>query len=246
MLLKDKIALVTGASRGIGKEIALAFAREGAALALCSRSLESLEKVREEVSQLGAKSICLPTDVQDTQNVEDAVKKTIDTYGRIDILVNNAGVTKDNLIVRMTDDDWNYVISVNLRGTFLFTRAVTKSMIRQRAGSIVNVSSVIGLTGNMGQANYAASKAGIIGLTKSAAKELARRNVRVNAVAPGFIETEMTDKLGEETKAAVLNQIPLGRFGSPKDVAQLVVYLASDLSNYMTGQVIAIDGGMVM
>ncbi|MBI4550042.1 MAG: 3-oxoacyl-[acyl-carrier-protein] reductase [Candidatus Omnitrophica bacterium] len=246
MLLKDKVALVTGASRGIGREIALSFAREGAVLSLVSRSIESLEKVSAEIAAAGGRSICLPADVQDTQTVEDAVKKTIDTHGRIDILVNNAGVTKDNLIVRMSDEDWNYVISVNLRGTFLFTRAVTKSMIRQRAGSIVNVSSVVGLTGNMGQANYAASKAGIIGLTKSAAKELARRNVRVNAVAPGFIETEMTDKLGEDTKTAVLNQIPLGRFGSPQDVAQLVVYLASDLSNYMTGQVIAIDGGMVM
>lgn len=246
MLLKDQVALVTGASRGIGREVALMLAAEGAKLTICSRSTEELAKLRDEIISRGGVCLDLKTDVQVHTEVEDAVKKTLDTYGRIDILVNNAGVTRDNLLARMSEDDWNFVLSVNLRGTFLFTRAVSKPMIKQRKGKIVNIASVIGLTGNAGQANYAASKAGIIGFTKSVAKELAKRNVCVNAVAPGFIETEMTDKLSEDVKTAILGQIPLGRFGSPKDVAQTVLFLASDQANYMTGQVLVVDGGMVM
>ncbi len=246
MLLKDQVAVVTGASRGIGREVALMLAAEGAQLAICSRSAEELGKLREEIAGRGGKCLDLKTDVQVAAEVEDAVKKTLDTYGRIDILVNNAGVTRDNLLARMSEDDWNFVLAVNLRGTFLFTRAVSRPMIRQRKGKIVNIASVIGMTGNTGQANYAASKAGIIGFTKSVAKELARRNICVNAVAPGFVETDMTDKLSDDVKAAILGQIPLGRFGSPKDVAQTVLFLASDQANYMTGQVLVVDGGMVM
>jgi len=246
MLLRDQVALVTGASRGIGREVALLLAVEGAQLAICSRSTEELEKLREEITNLGGKCVDLKTDVQVPAEVEDAVKKTLDTYGRIDILVNNAGVTRDNLLARMSEDDWNFVLSVNLRGTFLFTRAVSRPMIKQRKGKIINIASVVGMTGNAGQANYAASKAGIIGFTKSVAKELARRNICINAVAPGFIETEMTGKLSEELKSTVLGQIPLGRFGSPKDVAQTVLFLASDQANYITGQVLVVDGGMVM
>lgn len=246
MLLKDQVALITGGGRGIGREIALTLGEAGASIAICGRSEENLEKVSSELRRKGLQCLCLKTDVQKAEEVDQAVKKTLDTYSRIDILVNNAGVTKDNLIARLSEEDWNYVLSVNLRGTFLFIRAVSKIMIKHRKGKIINISSVIGLTGNPGQANYAASKAGIIGLTKSAARELASRNIYVNAVAPGFIETDMTHSLSGETKASVLREIPLGRFGSPKDIAQVVLFLASDHSNYICGQVIVVDGGMVM
>ncbi len=246
MLLKDQVALITGASRGIGREIAIAFAAEGAVLALCSRSEENLQKLSQELERKGFSCLKLKADVQISSEVDEAVKKTLDTFRRIDILVNNAGVAKDNLIARLSDEDWNDVLSVNLRGTFLFTRAVSKPMIKQRKGKIINISSVIGLTGNAGQANYAASKAGIIGFTKSAAKELASRNICVNAIAPGFIETDMTEKLPDSAKTAILGQIPLGRFGSPNDVAQVALFLASNYSNYITGQVVVVDGGMVM
>lgn len=246
MLLKDQVALITGGSRGIGREIALTFADEGAHLALCARSAENLEKIGGEIRAKGKKCLSLCVDVQNAAEVEEAVKKTLDTYGRVDILVNNAGVTKDNLIARMSEEEWDSVLSVNLRGVFLFTKAVSKPMIRQRKGKIINISSVVGMTGNMGQANYAASKAGIIGFTKSIAKELARRNILVNAVAPGFIETEMTQQLPDDAKASVLQEIPLGRFGSAKEVADAVLFLASDYSNYITGHVLVVDGGLVM
>ncbi len=246
MLLKNQVALITGGSRGIGKEIAISFADEGAQIAICGRSQESLGKIQSEIEAKNRKCLSLKADVQVESEVEDVVKKTLDTYGRIDILVNNAGVAKDNLIARLSEEDWDLVLSVNLRGTFLFTRTVSKPMIKQRKGKIINITSVIGLIGNTGQANYAASKAGIIGFTKSVAKELGKRNILVNAVAPGFIETEMTEKLSEDAKTTVLGEIPLGRFGSPKDVAQTVLFLASDYSNYITGQVVVVDGGMVM
>lgn len=246
MLLKDQVALVTGGTRGIGKEIALTLAEHGARIVICGRSLEDLEKVKSEIEGKNTTCLAFPTDVQVASQIEETVKKTVDTLGRIDILVNNAGVTRDNLIVRMSEDDWNFVISVNLRGCFLFTKAVSKPMIKQKKGKIINITSVIGLTGNAGQANYAASKAGVIGLTKSTAKELAKRNICVNAVAPGFIETDMTDKLPEDAKKAILGGIPLGRLGHTKDIAQAVLFLASDCSNYMTGQVLVVDGGMVM
>lgn len=246
MLLQDQVALITGGSRGIGRAIALTFAEHGAHLAVCARSEEGLVKIQEEIEANGRKCLKLQTDVQVAAQVEDAVKKTLDTYGRIDILVNNAGLTKDNLIARLSEEDWNLVLAVNLRGTFLFTRAVSKPMIKRKKGKIINITSIIGLTGNMGQANYSASKAGIIGFTKSAAKELGQRNIQVNAVAPGFIETEMTEKLSDDAKASILGKIPLGRFGSPKDVAQAVLFLASEYSNYITGQVVVVDGGIVI
>jgi 3-oxoacyl-[acyl-carrier protein] reductase len=246
MLLKDRVAVVTGGSRGIGKEIALTFAAEGARVALCGRSAADLEKVKSEIESNGASCIVLQADVSQSGEAERVVQKTLDTWGIVDILVNNAGVTKDNLIARLSEEDWDFVLAVNLKGVFLFTKAVSKPMIKQRRGKIINVTSVIGLTGNAGQANYAASKAGIIGFTKSVAKELGRRNICVNALAPGYIETDMTGKIPEETKTAILNGIPLGRLGCPKDVARAALFLASDDSNYITGQVIVVDGGMVM
>jgi 3-oxoacyl-[acyl-carrier protein] reductase len=207
---------------------------------------ETLEKLGKELTDQGCRCIHFKTDVQIASEVSETVKKTLDTFGRIDILVSNAGITRDNLIARMSDDEWDEVLAINLRGVFLFTRAVSKPMIKQKAGKIVNISSIVGLTGNAGQANYAASKAGIVGFTKSVARELAPRNIRVNVVAPGFIETDMTVKLPDNAKVAVLEKIPLGRFGSPKDVAQTVLFLASDFSNYITGQVLVVDGGMGM
>ena len=245
--LADKVAIITGASRGIGREIAILFAKEGACLALTARKLETLEVVGKEIESLGGHAPFLfALDVKDAQKVEEFADKTLDKYKRVDILVNNAGVTKDGLFVRMSESDWDEVLDVNLKGTFLCMRAVSKIMMKQRQGKIVNMASVIGLTGNSGQANYAASKAGIIALTKSVAKELGSRNVRVNAIAPGFIETEMTRGLSEELKATILKSIPAGVFGQPADVAKVALYLASDESDFITGQVITVDGGMVM
>lgn len=245
--LKDKIAIVTGATRGIGREIALAFAREGAKLVITGRNMQLLEGVAAEIKTVsGQEPLVLQVDVKDSVKVGELLDKTLDKYSRVDILVNNAGVTKDGLFVRMSEADWDEVLDTNLKGTFLCMRAASKVMMKQRQGKIINIASVIGLTGNAGQANYAASKAGIIALTKSVAKELGSRNVLVNAIAPGFIETEMTQGLNEETKAAILKSIPVGAFGKPADVARTAVYLASDESNFVTGQVITVDGGMVM
>ena len=245
--LQDKVAIITGASRGIGREIALLFAKEGAKLALTARNSEALSAVAKEITEAGGSGpLLVAVDVKDAQKVQELVDKTLDKYGRVDILVNNAGVTKDTLFVRMTEVDWDEVLDTNLKGTFLCMRAVSKVMMKQRAGRIINMASVIGLTGNAGQANYAASKAGIIALTKSVAKELGSRNVLANAIAPGFIETEMTQGLGEETKGAILKSIPAGIFGKPIDIAKTALFLASDESNFITGQVITVDGGMVM
>ncbi len=245
--LEGKVAIVTGASRGIGREIALLFAKEGAQLVLTARSLDALQKLAQEITAFGGKSpMVFELDVKNAAKVEEMTDKTLDNYSRIDILVNNAGITRDGLFVRMSEDQWDEVLNTNLKGTFLCMRAASKAMMKQRAGRIINMASVIGLTGNAGQANYAASKAGIIALTKSLAKELGSRNVLVNAIAPGFIETEMTDALSQETKQAILKNIPAACFGKPLDVAKTALYLASDESNYVTGQVITVDGGMVM
>jgi len=245
--LQDKVAIVTGASRGIGREIALLFAQDGAKLTVTARNTGLLESLAGEIRAAGGEGpLIFALDVKDAAKVEELVDKTLDKYKRIDILVNNAGVTRDGLFVRMSEDDWDEVLSTNLKGTFLCMRAASKVMMRQRAGRIINMASVIGLIGNAGQANYAASKAGIIALTKSVAKELGSRNVLVNAIAPGFIETEMTQALSDSVKSAILRSIPAGCFGKPMDVAKVALYLASDESSFITGQVITVDGGMVM
>ena len=245
--LKDKIAIITGASRGIGREIAVFFAKEGAKLVLTARNQEALKAVAKEIYEISREEpLVFQLDVRDSAKVEELLDKTLDKYKRVDILVNNAGVTKDGLFVRMTDADWDEVLDTNLKGTFLCMRAVSKVMMKQRYGKIINMASVIGLIGNAGQANYAASKAGIIALTKSVAKELGSRNVMVNAIAPGFIDTEMTQGLTADVKNAILKTIPVGSFGKPIDVAKTALYLASDESNFITGQVITVDGGMVM
>ncbi len=247
MHLKDKVAIITGASRGIGKAIALAYAKEGAKLALCATNEQLLESVSSEIESIyGHKPIYFAFDVRDRQQVENAVKKTLDTYSRIDILVNNAGATRDQLLALMSEDDWDFVLSINLKSVFLFTKAVTKPMIRQRAGRIINMSSVVGMIGNAGQANYAASKGGVIAFTKTAAKELAKRNITVNAIAPGFIQTDMTAKLGEKVEEEMKNLIPLGRYGQAEDIANVAVFLASEQSAYITGQIIGVDGGLSM
>ncbi len=245
--LEGKVALVTGASRGIGREIALLFAREGAHVVLTARNEAALGEVAAQIrAAAGSEPMLAALDVKNAQKVGAVVQGALDKWGRIDILVNNAGVTKDGLFVRMSEEDWDEVLDTNLKGTFLCMRAVSKAMMKQRSGRIINMASVIGLTGNAGQANYAASKAGIIALTKSVAKELGSRNVLVNAIAPGFIETDMTQALGEDVRNAILKTIPVGVFGKPSDVARTALFLASDESAFVTGQVITVDGGMVM
>jgi 3-oxoacyl-[acyl-carrier protein] reductase len=246
MILKDRIALITGAARGIGREIALTLAGEGADIAICDINEEALAICKGEIESLGRRCVSSVADVSNTKSAEEMVNKTLDKFSRIDILVNNAGITKDALLMRMCEEDWDAVLAINLKGAFNFTKAVSKVMVKQRYGKIVNIASIIGIMGNAGQANYAASKAGLIGLTKSTAKELAARGINVNAIAPGFIRTPMTDKLTDQQKEAMLKLIPLGRFGEPKDVASLVLFLATDSSSYITGEVIKVDGGMVM
>ncbi len=245
-MLEGKVAIVTGAARGIGRAIAEELATAGADIALCDLKAEWLEETAEAVKKIGRKVECFSVDVSDSGAVNAAVSDVIGKFGKIDVVVNNAGITKDTFLMRMSDEDWDAVINVNLRGTFLFTRAVTKPMMKARSGAIVNIASIIGLIGNAGQCNYSASKAGVIALTKSSAKELAARGIRVNAVAPGFIETKMTEVLPEEVRQKMLDAIPMKRFGSPSDVARVVTFLASDAASYMTGQVLTISGGMVM
>ena len=234
--LEGKVAIVTGASRGIGAAIVKKLADEGAQVVACARSIESCE---------GA-ALCLKVDVSNSAEVDACVKTTVEKFGKVDILVNNAGITKDGLLMRMSDDDWNQVLDINLKGTFLFTRAVTRPMMKNRetGGSIVNISSVVGITGNAGQANYAASKGGIIALTKTVAKELGSRNIRCNAVAPGFIESKMTEGLSDEVKQSCMDSTSLKRFGRPEDVANAVAWLCGDDASYVTGQVIGVNGGM--
>jgi 3-oxoacyl-[acyl-carrier protein] reductase len=246
MQLKDKVAIVTGGARGIGRAIALLFAKEGADIAIADVNLEEAEKTAQEIELLKRRALALEMDVTDYAKVEVAVNKILDKFGKVDILVNNAGITRDNLMLRLSDVDWDTVLKVNLKGTFNCTKAVSRAMIKQRSGKIINIASIIGIIGNLGQANYSASKAGIIALTKTAAKEFATRNINVNAVAPGFIQTDMTAKLSEEIRQKMLAMIPLNRFGLPEDVARVCLFLASPEADYITGQTLIVDGGMVM
>ena len=244
-ILAGKTVLVTGAARGIGRAIAEAAAEAGADLALCDLQEDWLRETAEAVASRGSTARCYAVDVSDAEAVSKTVDAVVSDFGRVDVLVNNAGITRDGLLMRMTEQDWDAVLNVNLRGTFLFTKAVARPMVKQRSGAIVNIASIIGLIGNAGQCNYAASKAGVIALTKSSAKELAARNIRVNAVAPGFIESKMTDELSEDVRRRMLDSIPMKRFGVPEDVARVVLFLAGDASGYMTGQVLTVSGGMV-
>jgi 3-oxoacyl-[acyl-carrier protein] reductase len=246
MRLKDKVALVTGGARGIGQAIAMTFAKEGADIVVADVNLEVAQKTASEIESLGRKALALEMDVTDYQKVEEGVNKILDKFGKVDILVNNAGITKDNLLLRMSQAEWDAVISVNLKGTFNCIKAVSRPMVKQRSGRIISIASIIGLMGNWGQANYAASKAGIIALTKTVAKELASRNINANSVAPGFIQTEMTAKLSEDVKAKMMEAIPMAKLGTPEDVANVCLFLASEESRYITGQTITVDGGMVM
>lgn len=242
-----KSAIVTGASRGIGREIALLLAKEGARVAVnYSGSKDKADDVVKSITESGGEAFAIQADVSDADGVKNMVDKTLEIFGSIDILVNNAGITRDNLLMRMKEDEWDDVININLKGVFLCTKGVTRQMMRQRAGRIVNVASIVGVSGNPGQANYVAAKAGVIGFTKTAAKELASRNINVNAVAPGFITTDMTDALSEEVKNQMLSVIPLGKLGRPEDVARTVLFLLSEDAVYITGQTIHVDGGMVM
>ena len=246
MRLKNKVALITGGARGIGRAIALTYAQEGADIVVADVNLEIAQQTASEIEALGRKALALEMDVTSFAKVEEGINKILDKMGKVDILVNNAGITKDNLLLRMSEADWDAVINVNLKGTFNCIKAVTRPMIKRRGGRIISIASIIGLMGNPGQANYAASKAGIIALTKTVAKELSSRNINANAVAPGFIQTAMTDKLSEDVKKKMLEAIPLARLGTPQDVANVCLFLASDESSYITGQTITIDGGMVM
>ena len=246
MSLQDKIAIVTGASRGIGRAIALKLAKEGSDLVVTATTFESANKVAGEIEQLGRKALAFALNVAEIRECEGLVKTTLEKFSRIDILINNAGVTSDNLLIRMKQEEWDKVIDVNLKGTFNCIRASTKTLMKQRAGKIVNITSVVGIIGNAGQANYCASKAGVIGLTKSVARELASRNIQVNAVAPGYIETDMTKDLPDDVMQTLIDTIPLRRMGTTEDVASLVSFLASENADYITGQIITVDGGMVM
>jgi 3-oxoacyl-[acyl-carrier protein] reductase len=245
--LKGKVAIVTGGTQGIGFEIARQFSLQGAEVILSGRSLDKASTAAEQIShESGQKVLGMAADVSKSEDIEAMVNNALDSFKHIDILVNNAGITKDNLLMRMSERDFDDVLSTNLKGAFLCCKAVCRPMLKARGGSIINISSVVGLNGNAGQANYAASKAGLIGLTKSIAKELASRGIRANVVAPGFIRTSMTETLSEEAKAGLLSQIPLSRFGEASEIADACVFLASDRSRFVTGQVLRVDGGMMM
>ena len=247
MLLDGKVALVTGASRGIGRAVALKLASEGAKVAInYAGSQGKAEEVKAEIEKMGGEAILVQANVADSAAVEEMVAKVLETFGTIDILVNNAGITRDGLLARMKDEDFEAVVDTNLKGVFYCTKAVAKLMMKKRSGRIVNMASVVGLTGNAGQTNYAASKAGVIGFSKSAAKELASRGITVNMVAPGFIATDMTDAMNEKAREAVLGTIPMKRMGQPEDVASAVLFLVSENASYITGQIVNVDGGMVM
>ena len=244
--LENQIAVITGAGRGIGRAIALKFAVEGADIVAVDLKTDLVQETVEEVRKLGRKAWAVAANVSEAASVEAAVEQILKEAGRVDILVNNAGITKDGLLMRMSEADWDAVLDINLKGTFLFTKSFSRAFVKQRSGRIVNIASVIGLIGNAGQCNYAASKAGVIGFTKSVARELASRGVTANAIAPGFIETKMTEALGPEARAALLKQIPLASLGQPGDVAEAALFFASPAARYITGQVLAVDGGMVM
>ena len=244
--LQNQVAVVTGAGRGIGKAIALKFAAAGADIVCVSRTAENSESAAAEVRALGRKAWAYAVDVSDSASVTAAGEKILTEAGKVDLLVNNAGVTRDGLLMRMSEADWDTVLDTNLKGAFLFTKAFSRAFLKQRSGRILNVASVIGLIGNAGQANYAASKAALIGFTKSIAREFASRGITVNALAPGFIETDMTGGLSEEVREGILKQVPLGAFGKVEDIANAALFLASPESRYITGQVLTVDGGMVM
>lgn len=245
-MLSDKVAIVTGASRGIGRVLALALAGQGAKVVVSARNAEALETLTAEIKAQGGDALAVVGDVALEADANNLIGQTIAIYGKVDILVNNAGITRDGLLLRMKSDDWDAVLDTNLKGAFLCTRAVAKFMSKQRSGRIINMSSVVGEMGNAGQANYCASKAGLIGLTKSVARELARRNVTANVITPGFIVTDMTENMTDKAREAMTEQIPLGRLGEPEDVANAVLFLASDQSSYITGQVLGVNGGMYM
>jgi len=244
--LATQVALVTGGARGIGREIARLFAQHGADVALFDVNAEPLGQTAAELRALGRRAEGFVVDVTDGKQVDDGVAKVLDKRGRIDILINNAGVTQDGLLIRMDDAQWDRVLDINLKGTFLCTRAAARQMLKQRRGRIVNIASIVGIIGNPGQANYAASKAGIIGLTKAVAKELASRGITCNAIAPGFIKTEMTDALPEPARQRLLEAIPMGALGEPLDVARAALFLVSDAARYITGHVLVVDGGLAM
>jgi 3-oxoacyl-[acyl-carrier protein] reductase len=244
--LANQIAVVTGAGRGIGRAIALKFAAEGADVAVVSRTPENSEKVAHEIRGLGRRAWAHAVDVANAAPVNAAAEKILSECGKVDILVNNAGVTRDGLLMRMDEADWDMVLNTNLKGAFLVTKAFSRAMLKARTGRIINISSVIGLIGNAGQCNYAASKAGLIGFTQSCAREFAARGVTVNAIAPGFIETDMTAELNETLRAEILKKIPLGTLGQAEDIAAAALYLAATSGRYVTGQVLTVDGGMVM
>jgi 3-oxoacyl-[acyl-carrier protein] reductase len=246
MRLAGKVAVVTGGGRGIGREIAMTLATEGADIVIWDVNPADAQNTCKEIESLGRKTLADQVDVTNYESVEGGINKILDKYGKIDILVNNAGITKDNLLLRMSQQEWDTVINVNLKGTFNCTKAVFRPLSKQRSGRIINIASIIGIIGNYGQANYAASKAGIIALTKTSARELASRNVTVNAIAPGFIQTEMTAKLSDDVKAKMMEAIPMAKLGTPRDVANACLFLASNEADYITGQTIVVDGGMVM
>ncbi len=244
--LTDNVAIVTGSGTGIGKAIAIELAKRGCDVALCARRIEPLQETAKEIEALGRRTYLASVDVSDGESVNVFVQDTIKNLGKVDILVNNAGLTRDNLLMRMSEEEWDIVLDTNLKGAFLLSKAVARPMMKQRSGVIINITSIVGIIGNAGQCNYSASKAGLIALTKSMAKELASRGIRVNAIAPGFIKSQMTDALAEDIQKTMLANIPAGRFGEPADVANAVAFLCSSDASYVTGQTLSVNGGLAM